>query len=306
MQLYDGIPRTKHVTTNLIVETDSDGRAASARSYYVALQGLRSSVAAHPRRPWHDRFEKVDGDWRFVERLIYIDLLGDVAVTSRAPPDDIGRVVTGAGRGMGRACAARLMDAVDVLLMVDRDESALEASAAAVESGKKRTTAIAFPLDITDSAGLERLATRAAELGTLRGVAHAAGVSPTMAEWRQVLEVDLVGTARLLEALEPTVVAGTAIVCFASIASGFVADVEPAVDTALDDPLHPQFLERLGAAVGSASKESGAAYVWAKRGVQRLVQREAVHLGRRGAESALSHPESLTPQWAGRRQPRDQ
>jgi len=80
VQLYDGIPKTKHVTTNLIVETDSDGRAASARSYYVALQGLSD----HPLHPilagrWHDRFEKVDGDWRFVERLIHTDLLGDVS-----------------------------------------------------------------------------------------------------------------------------------------------------------------------------------------------------------------------------------
>jgi ketosteroid isomerase-like protein len=32
VRLYDGIPRTKHVTTNLIVETDPDGLAASARS----------------------------------------------------------------------------------------------------------------------------------------------------------------------------------------------------------------------------------------------------------------------------------
>jgi SnoaL-like domain len=70
----------KHVTTNLIVETDPDGLAASARLYYFALQGLPDL----PLQPilagrWHDRFEKVDGHWRFVERLIYTDLAGDIS-----------------------------------------------------------------------------------------------------------------------------------------------------------------------------------------------------------------------------------
>jgi NAD(P)-dependent dehydrogenase (short-subunit alcohol dehydrogenase family) len=52
-----------------------------------------------------------------------------------------------------------------------------------------------FVLDITDRDGMARLAARTAELGTLRAVAHAAGISPTMADWRRIFEVDLVGTA---------------------------------------------------------------------------------------------------------------
>ncbi len=80
VQLYDGIPRTKHVTTNLIVETDPRGVTASTRSYYVALQSL-SSTSLQPilAGRWHDRFEKVNGDWRFVERTIYNDLVGDIS-----------------------------------------------------------------------------------------------------------------------------------------------------------------------------------------------------------------------------------
>ena len=80
VQLYDGIPRTKHVVTNLIVEIDPDGVAAVARSYYTALQ-------AHPDVPlqpilagrWHDRLEKVDGRWRFAKRMIYNDLMGNIS-----------------------------------------------------------------------------------------------------------------------------------------------------------------------------------------------------------------------------------
>ncbi|MFN8644592.1 MAG: nuclear transport factor 2 family protein [Candidatus Binatia bacterium] len=48
--LYDGVPRTKHVTTNLVIELAGD--AASARAYFTVLQAApggpcrRSSPAA--------------------------------------------------------------------------------------------------------------------------------------------------------------------------------------------------------------------------------------------------------------------
>ena len=80
VQLYDGIPRTKHLITNLMIEFSNDGKSATARSYYTALQ-------AHPDLPlqpilagrWHDTFERIEGRWRFVDRLIYTDLVGDVS-----------------------------------------------------------------------------------------------------------------------------------------------------------------------------------------------------------------------------------
>jgi NAD(P)-dependent dehydrogenase (short-subunit alcohol dehydrogenase family) len=37
-------------------------------------------------------------------------------------------IVTGAGRGMGAACAARLVDMVDVTLVVDRDQEVRDAT----------------------------------------------------------------------------------------------------------------------------------------------------------------------------------
>jgi len=77
----DGTPRTKHVTTNVIVEVDGDGRQATARSYYTVLQ----QVEGGPLHPiiagrYHDRFEEVDGEWRFVERdYTLVDLVGDLS-----------------------------------------------------------------------------------------------------------------------------------------------------------------------------------------------------------------------------------
>ncbi|HEY1446219.1 MAG TPA: SDR family oxidoreductase [Acidimicrobiales bacterium] len=193
-------------------------------------------------------------------------------------------IVTGARRGMGAACADRVKEMVDVLLLVDRDEDGLVAAEERHRSTPGRAKIETFTLDVKDREGVALLARRAGELGPLRAVAHAAGVSPTMADWREVLTVDLVGTALLVDALRPLATDGAAFVCFASISASLaIPDVDQPGDGALDEPLHPDFLERLREAVGPDLEDSGMAYTWAKRGVHRLVRREAAAYGRAGA-----------------------
>jgi NAD(P)-dependent dehydrogenase (short-subunit alcohol dehydrogenase family) len=193
-------------------------------------------------------------------------------------------IVTGAGRGMGAACADKVMAMVDVLVLVDRDESALAAAAERQAATAGHAKVETFALDVKDRDGVARLAERAAELGPLRAVAHAAGVSPTMADWREVLTVDLVGTALLVDALRPLATEGTAVVCFASISASLaIPDVDQPADAVLDEPLDAHFLDRLREAVGPDLEDSGMAYTWAKRGVHRLVRREAAAFGRMGA-----------------------
>ena len=193
-------------------------------------------------------------------------------------------IVTGAARGMGAACATRVAALVDVLLVVDRDEASLTAAAAELAARSAGASIEPFVLDVKDRDGIALLAARARELGPLRAVAHAAGVSPTMADWREILTVDLVGTALLVDACRPLAGASTALVCFASI-SALLAMPDPDVpaDAVLDQPLDPDFLDRLREAVGPGLEDPGMAYTWAKRGVHRLVRREAVPFGRAGA-----------------------
>jgi 3-phenylpropionate/cinnamic acid dioxygenase small subunit len=78
--LYDdGTPKTQHVTTNLLIELDATGAAASARSRFSVLQaapGQALQVIVAGR--YHDRFEKHAGAWRFSARHIFMDLLGDL------------------------------------------------------------------------------------------------------------------------------------------------------------------------------------------------------------------------------------
>jgi NAD(P)-dependent dehydrogenase (short-subunit alcohol dehydrogenase family) len=193
-------------------------------------------------------------------------------------------IVTGAARGMGAACAARVAALVDVVLLVDRDEASLRAAAAELAGRSPGASVEQFPLDVKDRDGIARLAARAGELGPLRAVAHAAGVSPTMADWREIVTVDLVGTALLVDSCRPLVGEGTAVVCFASISALLaVPDPDVPADAVLDQPLDPHFLDRLRESVGPGLEDPGMAYTWAKRGVHRLVRREAVAFGRAGA-----------------------
>ena len=82
----DGTPRTKHVTTNCIVEIDERAATATCRSYFTVLQ----AVPALPVQPivagrYHDRFVCDDGTWRFAERRFFIDLVGDVSQHQLVP-----------------------------------------------------------------------------------------------------------------------------------------------------------------------------------------------------------------------------
>ena len=207
-------------------------------------------------------------------------------------------IATGAGRGMGLECARRLTGAVDRLLLVDRDEAAVVEAARDLTAAGAVTVVEPFVVDITDRAGVARLATRVRELGTLRAVAHAAGISPSMADWRRILTVDLVGTALLAEALRPLATAGTATVNFASMAA-YLGGVTPDPEAAaiLADPLDAKFLDRLRDAVGPSLEDPGIAYSWAKHGVHVFVQQEAVRIGPLGARVCSVSPGIIdTPQ----------
>jgi 3-phenylpropionate/cinnamic acid dioxygenase small subunit len=83
----DGTPRTKHVTTNVAIEVDEEAGTAVSRSYFTALQAL-PDLALQPivSGRYHDRFERRDRQWRFAERRVQTDLVGDVSRHLRRGP----------------------------------------------------------------------------------------------------------------------------------------------------------------------------------------------------------------------------
>jgi 3-phenylpropionate/cinnamic acid dioxygenase small subunit len=85
----DGTPGTKHVTTNLALEVDEGAGTAVSRSYFTVLQAL-PDLALQPIASgrYFDRFERREGLWRFVERRVRTDLVGDVSRHLRRSASD--------------------------------------------------------------------------------------------------------------------------------------------------------------------------------------------------------------------------
>ena len=88
-QLHDGRPDTRHITANTVIELDEGGQTATTRSSYVVFQAA-PDLALQPiiAGRYRDRFEQVEGVWRFVERCFFVDQVGDLShhLTYTLPP----------------------------------------------------------------------------------------------------------------------------------------------------------------------------------------------------------------------------
>jgi NAD(P)-dependent dehydrogenase (short-subunit alcohol dehydrogenase family) len=101
------------------------------------------------------------------------------------------------------------------------------------------------------------------------------------------LEVDLVGSVRITDALFPLVGPGSSAILIGSIAG--YSDVEPAVEKLLDDPLADGFVAAVEQVLGRPL-DSSTAYVLAKRGVMRLAERLAAPWGAIGGRAVDISP----------------
>jgi 3-phenylpropionate/cinnamic acid dioxygenase small subunit len=80
VRLHAGTPRTKHVITNVVVEVYDATDRAAARSYFTVFQALADfPLQAIAWGRYHDTFERVNGAWRFTDRMILADLQGDLS-----------------------------------------------------------------------------------------------------------------------------------------------------------------------------------------------------------------------------------
>ena len=108
-----------------------------------------------------------------------------------------------------------------------------------------------------------------------------------MAPPRRVLDVDLVGSVRVVEALLPLVQQGSSAVLISSIAG--YSEVDPTVEELLADPKADGFYEAVAQRLDQ-TLDSATAYVLAKRGVTRLVERSAAAWGERGGRIVAVAP----------------
>jgi NAD(P)-dependent dehydrogenase (short-subunit alcohol dehydrogenase family) len=186
-------------------------------------------------------------------------------------------VITGAAGGMGAETARRFANR-DLLLLCDVSQPRLDALFATLPGTGHRTLAG----DLTDPAIIARIVDAVADAGGLARLVHCAGLSPTMADARRILDVNLCASIRLTDALQPYAGQGSAALLIASIA-GHSAPADRDLD--LDQPLADGALDRL--AVGG---DPYAAYGYSKRGVMRLVEARAAGWGARGARIVSLSP----------------
>ena len=181
-------------------------------------------------------------------------------------------VVIGAGSGMGVA-VARALAPRGPLIVADRNLEAVEKVAADLDGN-----VTPMVCDITDQQHIEALVQA---IDTLDAIVLTAGLSGSMANGRRIFEVNLIGTARVLEAIDPLLRPGTVGVCFASMSGHRVPD-RPELMQILDDPLSDRFFDRIEE-LGIDPDATQFAYPVSKRGVHRLARRLCASWGARGA-----------------------
>lgn len=79
--LYDGVPRTRHLMSNVLIDVAPGGDSATARSCLMVMQGVPPDfpLQAIFIGTYHDVFVREAGQWRFCERAIVPDLVGDLS-----------------------------------------------------------------------------------------------------------------------------------------------------------------------------------------------------------------------------------
>jgi NAD(P)-dependent dehydrogenase (short-subunit alcohol dehydrogenase family) len=190
-------------------------------------------------------------------------------------------LITGATGGMGRASA--LLAARQGYDLVLSDLSLEKLAALAAECQAAGVSTSTCLLDVTQPDSIDRLVQVLDAGGGVDAIIHTVGLSPQMADWRRIIEVDLVGTVALLEQTRPCLKTGGCTVAIASM-SAYMVPPQAQIDQTLANPLALDFDTRLEALndAGHGLTHSGMAYAYAKRALKQYVADQASTWGVEG------------------------
>lgn len=186
-------------------------------------------------------------------------------------------VITGGTGGMGKA-SAKILGRQGALLLADISEERLAAAAAELKAEGIETVEY-LTTDITNRQAVKELADKAASMGELAAIVHTAGLSPTMADWRRITEVNSLATAYILNEFIKLAVPGTVAVCIGSM-SAHMMPPSPELTAVLKNPLAPNYMETLEQMTQGKPE---IAYTLSKHGVIQIVKEQAWAWGEKGA-----------------------
>ncbi|MEY2943185.1 MAG: hypothetical protein RLY97_1199 [Pseudomonadota bacterium] len=205
-------------------------------------------------------------------------------------------IITGAAGGMGRACA-RLLGATQDLILTDVSAAGLGAFTDEL-LGDGYTVTASIAGDMGDESVLAGLVAGLDD-GAGFSLIHTAGLSPSLADWRSIISVNLVATEKLLRAVEPKLCTGTAAVLIASTAGHMLPHI-PDIAAILADPLAPDMLDKIAPAVekmgAGPGGTGGVGYCLSKQAVLAMVEKRSLEWGPKGARiMSISPGMILTP-----------
>jgi NAD(P)-dependent dehydrogenase (short-subunit alcohol dehydrogenase family) len=143
-----------------------------------------------------------------------------------------------------------------------------------------------YQIDVSDVSSVEGLVGFAASQGSLATLVHTAGLSPTMASGRRILEVNLRGTALMIAAFQPLAGEGSVGVFVASMA-GHLWPLDPATEAAIANADVADILEATGL---GQDVDPSEAYAVSKRGAIVRVVAATKAWGARGARIVSLSP----------------
>ena len=200
-------------------------------------------------------------------------------------------VVIGAG-SIGQAIARRIGAGKHILLADIKLENAEAASKLLSQAGFQISTTI---VDVSSLQSVQSLIATAQKIGSVTELIHSAGVSPTQAPPAIILQVDLYGTALVLDEFGKIIAEGGSGVVIAS-QSGHrlepltIEQNKALATTPTEELLALSFLQP------AQVKDSLYAYQLSKRGNALRVMAEAVRWGKRGARiNTISPGIIITP-----------
>jgi NAD(P)-dependent dehydrogenase (short-subunit alcohol dehydrogenase family) len=200
-------------------------------------------------------------------------------------------VVIGAG-SIGQAVARRVSAGKHVLLADLRQENVDAAAKILRDAGFEVSAAI---VDVSSRQSVHALVETATAIGSITGLIHAAGVSPSQASPATILKVDLYGTALVLEELGNVIARDGAGVVIASQSGHRLPALTPDQDKALATTPADELLA-LPMLRPDKVTDPLHAYQLSKRGNSLRVMAEAVRWGKRGARvNTISPGIIMTP-----------
>ena len=200
-------------------------------------------------------------------------------------------LTTGAGQ-IGLAIVRRMGYGKKIVIATRRPEKAQETLSTLTNAG---FDAVVIEMDMSSRESIVSAVQKAQEYGPVKMLVNAAGVSPSQASIEQILRVDLLGTAILLEEVRKVIVPGGVGVTISSQSGWRMKQLTPEEDRALAMTPTEELLN-LDILKPENIVNTLYAYQLAKRCNEKRTMYEAVEWGKRGARlNAIAPGIIVTP-----------